>query len=67
MPPLVLLIGVVEVQIARKFFSKAEGSTAFCFMLRPGESGLFDGMMFTPRVGEVDIFQVYGLKTVVTP
>lgn len=56
MPPLVLLVGVVEVYIARKLFSKAEGSTAFCFVLCPGEDGLFDGVLGTPGVGEVDIF-----------
>lgn len=34
MPPLVFLIGIVEVHVFGKLLAKAEGSTAFSFMLR---------------------------------
>lgn len=37
MPPLVVLIGIVEVQVFGKLLAKAEGSTALSFVLLPME------------------------------
>lgn len=66
MPPLIFLIRVVEVHIAGELFPKAEGGRTLRLVLCPVESGLDDGILWAPRICEVDIFQVYGLKAVLS-
>lgn len=67
MPPLVVLIGIVEVQVFGKLLPKAEGSTTLSFMLRPMQLRLHNSVFWAPGVGKVNIFQINGFKAVVPP
>lgn len=64
MAPLVFLIRIVKVHIARKGFAEAESSRAFGLVLRPVEFGLDDEMFGAPGIGEVDKVQVQCFKAV---
>lgn len=66
MPPLIFLIGVVEVQVTGEFFPKAKRSRTLCLVLCPVEFGLDDIILWAPRIGEVDEFQINGLKAVLS-
>ena len=62
--PFVLLVGVVEVEVARHLFPKAECCGALSGVLRPVQLGLDDAVLGAPGVGEVDILEVNRLKAV---
>ena len=62
--PFVLLVGVVEVEVARHLFPKAESCGALSGVLRPVQLGLDDAVLGAPGVGEVDILEVNRLKAV---
>lgn len=64
--PLVLLVGVVEVDVAGELLPEAEGGAPLRLVLRAVQLGLDDEVVRAPRVGEVLKLQIDGLKAVVT-
>jgi len=63
-PPLVGLVGVVEVEVAGELLAEGERGGSLRLALRPLEFGLHDEMIRAPGVREVDVLQIQRLEAV---
>lgn len=63
-PPAVLLLGVVEVDVAGELLPEAECRTSFRLVLCLSEEGLLNDVSWTPGIRDVNILQVHRLKVV---
>lgn len=64
--PFIFLVGVVKVHVAGELFAEAESGRSLGLDLCPVEFGLDDEILRAPGICEVDIFQIYRLKTVLS-
>lgn len=66
-PPAVLLLGVVEVQVAGELLPKAERRAPFRLVFSLAEEGLLNDVSWTPGIRHVYKLELHRLKAVLPP